>query len=99
MKSGMCASRRGFLAGLAAGAGTFAIGGVTCSAGQQKVRLAAVGVLGKGFTDWTPMLKSGLVEMVAFCDADYTARDQAQLRLAQAGIDFYIEVYLCGMSG
>ena len=88
MKSGMCASRRGFLAGLAAGAGSFAIGGVSCPLGQQKVRLAAVGVLGKGYSDWVTMLKSGLVEMVAFCDADYTARNTAQLRLAQAGIDF-----------
>ena len=88
MKSSICASRRGFLAGLAAGAGSFAIGGVSCPLGQQKVRLAAVGVMGKGFSDWTPMLKSGMVEMVAFCDADYTAREKAQLRLAQAGIDF-----------
>ena len=39
------ASRRGFLRGLA-GAGVFGIGGCKCAFGQQKIRLAAVGVLG-----------------------------------------------------
>ncbi|MBR2839033.1 MAG: Gfo/Idh/MocA family oxidoreductase [Kiritimatiellae bacterium] len=80
-------SRRGFLGGLAAGAGAFAIGGCTCPCGKQKVRLAAVGVMGKGYSDWLPMLKSGLVEMVAFCDADYSMREKAQLRLAKDGVD------------
>ena len=80
-------SRRGFLKGLA-GASAFAIGGCKCPFGSQKIRLAAVGVMGKGFSDWTPMLKTGLVEMVAFCDADYTMREKAQQKLAQIGIDF-----------
>ena len=82
------ASRRGFLRGVASGAGLFAIGGCTCPCGRQKIRLAAVGVMGKGFSDWTPMLRSGLVEMVAFCDADYTMREKAQKKLAEEGIDF-----------
>ena len=82
-------SRRGFLRG-AAGLSAFAIGGCKCPCGGQKVRLAAVGVMGKGYSDWTPMLKSGLVEMVAFCDADYTKREDAAKRLAQDGIDFDI---------
>ena len=81
------ASRRGFLRGLA-GASAFAIGGCKCPFGCQKIKLAAVGVLGKGYSDWTPMLKSGLVEMVAFCDCDATSREEAQLRLAKDGIDF-----------
>ena len=80
-------SRRGFITGLA-GAGAFAVGGATCPVGCQKIRLAAVGVMGKGYSDWTPMLKSGLVEIVAFCDADYRMREEAQLRLASEGIDF-----------
>ena len=80
-------SRRGFLKGLA-GASAFAIGGCRCPFGCQKIRLAAVGVMGKGFSDWTPMLKTGLVEMVAFCDCDATMRDKAQMRLAKDGIDF-----------
>ena len=69
-------SRRGFLKGLA-GASAFAIGGCKCPFGSQKIKLAAVGVMGKGYSDWTPMLKSGLVEMVAFCDCDVTMRKKA----------------------
>ena len=80
-------SRRGFLKGLA-GASAFAIGGCKCPFGCQKIKLAAVGVMGKGYSDWTPMLKSGLVEMVAFCDCDVTMREKAQLRLAKDGINF-----------
>ena len=80
-------SRRGFLRGLA-GASAFAIGGCKCPFGCQKVKLAVVGVMGKGFSDWTPMLRTGFVEIVAFCDADYTMREKAQLKLAQEGIDF-----------
>ena len=80
-------SRRGFLRGIA-GLSAFGIAGCKCPFGSQKIKLAAVGVMGKGYSDWTPMLKSGLVEIVAFCDSDYTAREQAQLKLAQEGIDF-----------
>ena len=80
-------SRRNFLRGLA-GASAFAIGGCRCPFGQQKIRLAAVGIMGKGFTDWTPMLRSGLVEMVAFCDCDATMREKAQRELAVEGINF-----------
>ena len=81
------ASRRNFIRGLA-GASAFAIGGCKCPFGCQKIKLAAVGVMGKGFSDWTPMLKSGLVEMVAFCDADYKMRDRAQMQLVKQGINF-----------
>ena len=80
-------SRRGFLRGLA-GASVFAIGGCKCPFGSQKVKLAVVGVMGKGYSDWTPMLKTGLAEMVAFCDCDAKARDEAQMALARDGIDF-----------
>ena len=66
-------SRRGFIRGLA-GMSAFAIGGKCFAAravsGAQKIKLAVVGVGGKGYSDWTPMLKSGMVEVVAFCDAD-----------------------------
>ena len=81
------ASRRNFIRGLA-GLSTFSITGCKSLFGCQKIKLAVVGVMGKGFSDWTPMLKSGLVEIVAFCDADYTMREKAQLKLAQGGIDF-----------
>ena len=75
-------SRRSFLGGavaLTAGCRTFGT--------SQKVRLAAVGVMGKGFTDWLPMVKSGLAELVALCDCDYRTREEAQARLAQQGVD------------
>ena len=80
-------SRRGFIRGLA-GASAFAIGGCKCPFGCQKIKLAVVGVMGKGYSDWTPMLKTGLVEIVALCDADMNQRDAAAKKLAQEGIDF-----------
>ena len=61
-------SRRNFIRGLA-GVSALGMGGcfsIGKSVGDRKIRLAAVGVGGKGYSDWTPMLKSGLVEMVAF---------------------------------
>ena len=81
------ASRRNFIRGLA-GLSAFGIAGCKCPFGQQKIKLAAVGVMGKGYSDWTPMLKSGLVEIVAFCDADYGMREKAQMKLMAEGIDF-----------
>ena len=71
-------SRRGFLRGLA-GMSLLSAGGCFSVARKpgQKVRLAAVGIMGKGYSDWTPMLKTGRVEMVAFCDADATMLPKA----------------------
>jgi hypothetical protein len=37
---------------------------------KQKVRLAAVGLMGFGYHAWTSLLRTGLVELVALCDAD-----------------------------
>ena len=79
-------SRRGFLRGLA-GVSLLSAGGCFSPSPRkpgQKVRLAAVGIMGKGYSDWTPMLKTGLVEMVAFCDAD---AGMLPLALAQAKKD------------
>ena len=85
----MNTSRRGFLKGLTGVAALGAGGCFSIGKGRNgKIRLAAVGVMGKGYSDWTPMLKSGMVEMVAFCDADYTMREKAQARLIAEGIDF-----------
>ena len=81
------ASRRNFIRGLA-GTSAFAVGGCMCPRGEQKIKLAVVGVMGKGYSDWTPMLQSGKVEIVAFCDCDYTKRHDAQMRLVRDGIDF-----------
>ena len=82
-------SRRGFLQGVGGVAMLGAAGCCNCWCGRSdKIRLAVVGVMGKGYSDWTPMLKTGRVEIVAFCDADYSMREKAQLRLAKDGIDF-----------
>ena len=68
-------SRREFLIGVGGAAAFGAMGGSRSWFGcAGKIRLAAVGVMGKGFSDWMPMLKSGMVEMVAFCDADANQR-------------------------
>ena len=68
-------SRRGFLRGVG---GVAMLGATGCCTNwckrSGKIRLAAVGIMGKGFSDWMPMLKSGLVEIVAFCDADANQR-------------------------
>ena len=81
-------NRRGFLKGLA-GLSALGMGGCFSigKSGSGKIRLAAVGIWGKGYSDWTPMLKSGLVEMVAFCDADFATRDVVQKQLIRDGID------------
>ncbi|MCQ2389628.1 MAG: Gfo/Idh/MocA family oxidoreductase, partial [Kiritimatiellae bacterium] len=68
----MKASRRGFIKGVA-GAAAFAGFGGCCGigrAGNGKIRLACVGAWGKGFSDWMPMVQSGMAELVAICDAD-----------------------------
>ena len=82
------ASRRNFLRGLAGismlgSTGCFTIG----KSGSKKIRLAAVGIMGKGFSDWTPMVKSGKAELVALCDADATQLAKAQKKLKDNGID------------
>ncbi|HCG19500.1 MAG TPA: hypothetical protein DER26_00685, partial [Verrucomicrobia bacterium] len=51
-------SRRNFLRGMAGAGALTAAGGcfsIGCK-GDKRIRLAAVGVMGKGFTDWLPML-------------------------------------------
>ena len=94
------ASRRGFIRG-AFGTALFGIGGCRLFGGPQKVRLAVVGIMGKGFSDWMPMVKSGLAEIVAWCDADANQREAAlgQKQVAEipglrehlAGIPFYTD--------
>ena len=65
------ASRRGFIKGLAGLAAVSAGGCKSFVCGRpDKIRLAAVGIWGKGFSDWMPMVQSGLAEIVAFCDCD-----------------------------
>ena len=84
-------SRRGFLRGLA-GVSVLGAGGclgVSPRKPGQKIRLAAVGIWGKGFSDWMPMMKSGLCELVALCDVDrrYLNSIAANEGFRQLGID------------
>ncbi len=83
-------SRRNFIRGLA-GVSTLAAGGCfsiapTC-ADAKKIRLAAVGIMGKGFSDWFPMIQSGKAELVALCDADATQLAKAQEQLKKNNFD------------
>lgn len=80
----MSTSRRTFIKALA-GSSAFAIGGCKSIFGFQKIKLAAVGLTNKGYTDWTPMLRSGLVEIVAFCDADRSKYEMAMARAKKDG--------------
>ena len=88
---GIETSRRGFLRGIAGVAAIGAAGNVFAigRGAGGKIRLAAVGVEGKGYSDWSPMVKSGLAELVAWCDADETKRDVAmrQAKKDLPGVD------------
>ena len=72
----------------------FIIGSTCCAAFSgspafwgkpDRVRLAVVGVMGKGFTDWFPMVKSGKATLVAICDCDRGFIERAQARLYKEG--------------
>ena len=79
------ASRRGFLRGTAA-LSTLSLGGCcTFFGSKKKIRLAAVGIMGKGFSDWFPMINSGKAELVAMCDADAKQLEKAQKELYRRG--------------
>ncbi len=77
MFDGMMATRRQVFAGAAAFS-LFGVSGCKSLFGQQKIRLAVVGVCGKGWSDWLAMYKTGMVEIVALCDADYRQVARAQ---------------------
>lgn len=80
-------NRRNFIRSIA-GLSTLGIGGcfsIGKPIGEHKIRLAAVGVGGKGYGDWTPMLMTGNAEMVAFCDADRTIYESCIARAAKDG--------------
>ena len=77
-------SRRTFIKGVASAASVTACTGFFF--GPSKVKLAVCGVMGKGYSDWVPMYKSGKVEIVALCDCDASVRARAQERLAKDGV-------------
>ena len=67
-------NRRQFLLGAMSGFSVIGAGGCASVFGREKIRLAVVGMMGKGLTDWLPMVRSGKAEVVAFCDADANYR-------------------------
>lgn len=92
-------SRRHFIRGLA-GVSALAVSGC-CSvspidAGSDKIRLAVVGIGERDSSSWLPMVRSGLAEVVAFCDADATRLATALAKAAAelpdidlTGVPFY----------
>ena len=90
MKSRSDCSRRNFVVGTA-GIAAWVSGGCLSSARKtklcgEKVRLAAAGVWGKGFSDWLPMVQTGHAELVAICDCDRAMLDLAMAALKERGI-------------
>ena len=80
-------TRRMFIQGAATLTSAAASGGIgDFLFGSQKVKLAVVGVMGKGYSDWLPMYKTGKVEIVGLCDCDTTVRAKLQKRLMKDGI-------------
>lgn len=82
-------SRRNFIRGLA-GATLLGSGGCLAARKGEKVRLAVVGIWGKGYTDWTLFMKHGKVEVVALCDCDRNMLPIAQAELKKDGFDLDI---------
>lgn len=83
-------NRRGFLRGFA-GSAIFAAGGCCSSASRtNKVRLAIVGIWGKGYADWTYFMKHGKCEITALCDCDRNMLPIAQAQLKKDGFDIDI---------
>ena len=79
-------SRRGFLRGVA-GLAALGAGGCLTARRGEKVKLAIVGIWGKGYADWTFFMKHGKVEIVALCDCDRNMLPIAQAELRKDGFD------------
>ena len=82
-------SRRGFLRGVA-GLAALGAGGCLTARRGEKVKLAIVGIWGKGYADWTFFMKHGKVEIVALCDCDRNMLPIAQAELRKDGFDLDI---------
>ena len=88
MKQKNICTRRTFIGVGAAGLAALGCGGCRTAAKRAggKIRLAAVGVWGKGFMDWTSMVLSGNAELVAVCDCDRAMLGLAAAELKAQGI-------------
>ena len=78
-------NRRTFIAGAASSMLLSSHAGIFGRSG--KVRLAVVGLMGKGYSDWFPMIKCGMAELVAICDCDRSMIARAQTLLAKEKVD------------
>jgi len=85
-------SRRNFIRGLAGASALGMSGCFSIGKSENKIRLAVVGVGGKGYSDWTPMVKSGLAEVVAFCDADANIYKDCLAQAAKEGYGDFSQV-------
>nr|WP_295869869.1 Gfo/Idh/MocA family oxidoreductase [uncultured Chitinophaga sp.] len=84
-------SRRDFLrsaSALAAGAGLVSVlpSGVRAVAPSDRVRIAAIGINGMGWSDLTAMLKHPAAQCVALCDVDRNVLNKRVGELSQQGI-------------
>ncbi len=91
MKYRSVCNRRSFMAGSAAGLLALVSNGCFSAVKRpklcgDKMRFAAVGVWGKGFSDWVPMVQTGHAELVAICDCDRAMLDKAMAALKERNI-------------
>ena len=85
----MAASRRFFIGGVA-GIAALGVGGGLSVRRGDRVKIAIVGIWGKGYEDWKWFLKHGRIETVAICDCDRNMLPLAQAQLRKDGFDLDI---------
>jgi len=85
----MTSSRRGFIRGFA-GLAALGAGGCLSARRGDKVKIAIVGIWGKGYEDWKWFLKHGRIETVALCDCDRNMLPLAQAQLKKDGFEIDI---------
>ena len=85
----MTTSRRNFLRGFT-GLAALGAGGCLTTRSGGKVRLAVVGIWGKGYEDWKWFLTHGKIEVAALCDCDRNMLPIAQAQLRKDGFDLDI---------
>ena len=81
----MTTSRRNFLKGFA-GVAALGAGGCLSTRRGGKVRLAVVGIWGKGYEDMKWFLRHGKCEIAALCDCDRNMLPLAQAQLKKDGL-------------
>ena len=80
-------NRRNFLRSIAGSAILASSGCCSVRSRPDKVRLAIVGIWGKGYADWTYFMKHGKCEITALCDCDRNMLAIAQAQLKKDGFD------------